>query len=90
MPTRSDTHPDAERTHPDAERTHIRLLREAGMARRLGLAFKLTQQALALSDEALRRRHPELSSEERLLHTVALRYGEDLARCLRADLERRR
>ncbi len=83
MPTLSDT-------HPEAEQVQIRLLREAGMARRLRLTFSLTQQALALSADALRRRHPDLTDEERLVRTVALRYGEGMAQALRDDLERRR
>lgn len=77
-------------THPDAEQVQLRLLREAGTARRLALTFALTQQALDLSAEALRRRHPDLPESECRLRAVALRYGEALAQDLRAHLETRR
>jgi hypothetical protein len=76
-------------THPEVERVQVRLLRQAGAARRLALALSLTQSALALSAEALRRRYPHLPAEELRLRGVALRYGEALASRLRADLERR-
>lgn len=77
-------------THPDAERVQVRLLREAGTARRLALTFGLTQQALDLSAEALRRRYPDLPEGERRLRALALRYGEAPARALRAYLDARR
>ncbi|HLT47017.1 MAG TPA: hypothetical protein VK002_07300 [Rubricoccaceae bacterium] len=82
--------PALDDTHPDAERVRLRLLREAGTARRLALTFGLTQQALDLSAEALRRRHPDLPERERRLRAVALRYGEALACDLRAYLDARR
>ena len=77
-------------THPEAEQVRLRLLREAGTARRLDLTFALTQQALDLSAEALRRRYPDLPERERRLRAAALRYGEAPARDLRAYLAARR
>ena len=76
-------------THLQAERVQIQLLREAGTARRLALACSLTQTALELSREGIRQRYPALSERERRLKFMALCYGEDLARRLRADLIRR-
>ncbi|MEM1042497.1 MAG: hypothetical protein AAGI91_07685 [Bacteroidota bacterium] len=77
-------------THPDAARVQFQLLREAGTAHRLRLTFGLTQEALNLSTEALQRRRPDLSGDDRLLYTVSLRYGDVLAEAVRADLDRRR
>ncbi len=76
-------------THPEAERVQIQLLREAGTARRLALTFSLTQTVLELSREGIRQRYPELTQRQRRLKFVALCYGEDLARRVHADLERR-
>ena len=76
-------------THPEAERVQIQLLREAGTARRLALTFSLTQTVLELSREGIRQRYPELTQRERRLKFVALCYGEDLARRVHVDLERR-
>ena len=76
-------------THLQAERVQIQLLREAGTARRLTLAFSLTQTALELSREGIRQQYPALSERERRLKFVALCYGEDLARRVHADLMRK-
>ncbi len=76
-------------THLQAERVQIQLLREAGTARRLALAFSLTQTALDLSREGIRQQYPALTDRERGLKFVALCYGEDLARRVHLDLMRR-
>ena len=67
----------------------IRLLREAGVARRLDLAMSLSQTAIELSRGAIRERHPDWSDREVQLELVRLCYGEELARDVRAYLVRR-
>ena len=73
-------------THPDAERVQIALLRQAGACRRLSLTFSLSQQALDLSREAVRRRFPDLTEQEQRLELLALLYGAPLAQQVRAAL----
>ena len=77
-------------TSPEAERMHIALFRQASPARRFALARSLSQTAMGLSRQAIRRRHPAASDEDVLLLFVEYHYGRDLASRLRADLERRR
>jgi hypothetical protein len=77
-------------TTADVERVQVALLRAASVSRRLRLAFGLSATAITLARRAIARAHPEASSEERDLLFVELHYGLNLARALRADLERRR
>lgn len=77
-------------TDPEAEEVQIRLLREAGVTRRLALAMSLSQTAIELSRSAIRERHPDWPDREVQLEFVRLCYGEELAREVRAYLERRR
>jgi hypothetical protein len=74
-------------THPDVETVHINLLREAGTGRRLSLAFSMTQTALRLSLNGIRRRHPHLSDQECRLMLAELSYGKELTDRVRAYLE---
>lgn len=71
-----------------AEREHIRLLREAGPARRLALAMELSDMTRAMAWNALVKSEPELSHDERVVRFVELHYGADLAamvqRCMAA------
>lgn len=76
-------------TRPEAEHVQLQLLRQAGTARRIALAWSVSQTVFDLSRSALRRRHPLLSERERQMLFVALCYGDDLAARLRADLRRR-
>ena len=76
-------------TNPDAEHMHISLLRKAGIARRFELACSFSNTIMELSRQAIKDRNPELTERETELRIVALFYGDDLARRLRADLERR-
>ncbi len=77
-------------THPNAERVHIKLLREAGPARRASIAIALSEQVIGLSRRAMRERHPDLDDEEIALLWVASHYGADLAQRVRAHLAARR
>jgi hypothetical protein len=77
-------------TDPDAARVQIELLRQAGPARRLELALRLTRDVIAASRQTLRRLHPAASQEELDVLWVRQNYGDELADGLRADLARRR
>jgi hypothetical protein len=77
-------------TDPETERVHLEMLRSASPGRRLGLALSLSRSVTSLSREGLYRRHPGASPEELAVRFVALTYGEDLARELRAELAARR
>ena len=76
-------------THPEVERVQIELLRKATVTRRLELGFSLSQDALQLAREAIRRAHPEASEEEIGLTFVEINYGKELADRVRSYLARR-
>lgn len=76
-------------TRPEAEDVQIELLRRASPARRLSLALSLSESVCALSRRAIRRANPGFTEREVGLRFVALSYGEELARAVRADLARR-
>lgn len=77
-------------TSPEAERVQIELLRKAGVARRIELTFSLTQSAIELSRQGMRRRYPHASEEELNLLFIELNYGKELADCVRAYLAKRK
>ena len=74
-------------THPDAEQVQLRLLREATVARRVGLLRSLTQLAVSNSKRAIQRANPKLSQCEQDVLFVELNYGKDLADRVRARLD---
>ena len=76
-------------THLEAERVQIELLRKATITRRLELGFSLSQDALQLAREGIRRVHPEASEEEVGLIFVEMNYGKELADRVRSYLARR-
>ncbi|MEO8971845.1 MAG: hypothetical protein ABI406_09645 [Ktedonobacteraceae bacterium] len=76
-------------TSPEAERVQIDLLRKAGVVRRIELAFSLTQSAIELSRQGMRRRYPLASEEDLNLLFVELNYGKELADRVRTALSRR-
>lgn len=73
-----------------AEALQIDLLRAAGPGRRLSLALSLTETVFELARSAIRRSMPEASEEEVRLRFVEVHYGADLARDVRAYIERHR
>lgn len=73
-------------TPPAVEAVQIKLLRDAGQARRSKLMLSLTQSAFSLSRNNLRQKHPELSEFELNIKFVELLYGSQLAESLRAYL----
>ena len=77
-------------TRPDPQHLQVGLLRNAGVARRVGLVRSLSSTVICLSRRAIRRRHPDLSEDEVSLEFVAIHYGRDLADGLSACLQRRR
>ncbi len=76
-------------TSPEAEAVQLRLLREAGAARRASLALSLSSFMIRASRQAVARRYPELDEQRVALKWVELHYGAELARRVRAYLEAR-
>lgn len=74
-------------THPDALAVQIQLLRDATVARRIGMMRSLTQMAVVNSKHAIQRANPDLSDRERDLLFVELNYGRELADRVRERLE---
>jgi hypothetical protein len=73
-------------TPPSVAQVQIRLLREAGPARRAALAAAMTTNAVAVSRLAIRRLHPDWSELEVNLHWAEIHYGKELADRVRAYL----
>ena len=67
----------------------LALLRKATVARRLSMAFSLSQSVIGMARAAIRRQHPDLGDRGLLLCCVELHYGTRLAEGLRKDLARR-
>ncbi len=76
-------------TVPEAEQVQIALLRTASEARRLGLASDLSQMALQLSWQGLRRLHPGEDEQAIRLRSAALNYGQAIYERLANTLEGR-
>ena len=76
-------------TNPAIEKIQIELLRKATVARRLELGFSLSQAALELAREGIRRANPNASKEDLNLIFVELNYGKELANHVRSYLARR-
>lgn len=76
-------------TTPEAEAIQIALFRAAGPLRRSSLACSLSGTAIELSRRAIRRSHPAASELEIGLLFITFTYGAELAKRVRADLERR-
>jgi hypothetical protein len=64
-------------------------MRDATTARRFAAVRSLSRTVASLSRRALRRRMPNASEEEIGLAFVALHYGEETARAVRAWLQNR-
>lgn len=77
-------------THPAAEAVQIDLLKKAGVARRLSIAFSISESVRRLALDGIRRAHPEASDEEALHIFAEVHYGRTLAEQIRKSLERRR
>jgi hypothetical protein len=77
-------------TSPAIEQIQIELLRKTSPARRLELALSLSQSALELAREGIRKANPNASEEEVGLIFVEVTYGKELADRVRNYLARRR
>lgn len=77
-------------THPAPEAVQIDLLKKAGVARRLSIAFSISESVRRLALDGIRRAHPEASDEEALHIFAEVHYGRTLAEQIRKSLERRR
>ncbi len=67
----------------------VDLLRKAGCERRAELARSLSRTVIDLSRAALRERLPGISEQEMLFRWLAIHYGADLERRVRAYIEAR-
>jgi hypothetical protein len=76
-------------TEADAEEVQLRLLRAAPPGRRLQIAFRLSATVIGAARRAIARARPQATKRELDLRFVEVHYGADLARALRAHLERR-
>ena len=76
-------------TRPEAERVLIDLLSKTTPERRLELGLLLSQDAMALTQQALIRTNPHLCQEEQQLLFVEMTYGKELSERVRAYLSRR-
>lgn len=72
-----------------ADRVQIKLLRNAGPARRVALCRSLSASVIALARESIRRRHPHLPEDEVALAFIETHYGKDLAAGVRRRLQSR-
>ncbi len=73
-------------TDPAAADLQIRLLREAGPAKRAALTLELSAAVIEASRMAIRRRHPELTELEVKLLWAEIHYGKHLIDPVRAAL----
>ena len=76
-------------TNPAIEKIQIELLRKTTDVQRLELALSLSQAALELAREGIRRANPGASKEELGLIFVELNYGKELADRVRSYLAKR-
>ncbi len=58
-------------THAEADYTQIKLLRRAGIKRRLELTCSISKTIMDLSRQAIMKRHPELAKREAEIKIVA-------------------
>ncbi len=77
-------------TDPEAEQVQLRLLREAGVTRRIALARSLTATTLQLAHRAIWQAHPTDTPDGHFVRFVAQMYGTELGEALERDLEARR
>lgn len=76
-------------TQSAAQRQHVELMRDATPARRFAAVRSLSSTVASLSRRALRRRMPDGDEQEIGLAFVALHYGDNAARTVRACLDER-
>ena len=72
-----------------AEIVQIDLLRKATVARRVAIAFSLSETAISLARRAIRLQNSNLTDRDILLRFVAIHYGPELAERIDLDLQRR-
>lgn len=71
-------------TDHETERVHLQMLRDAGPARRVEMAFALSADVILLARAALRRQHPEETEEQIGLRFVERHYGREAAEGIRS------
>ena len=72
-------------TTPEAHRLQGRIYREMGGARRVAIAFELSDLTRRLTEAGIRRRHPEYSDREILLARARITLGDELTRAAWPD-----
>jgi Rv0078B-related antitoxin len=75
-------------TSPEAAREQIRLLRAAGIAGRIAALLEMSDEAVAMTRQALRRVHPGETERDIDLAIVRIQYGEEAARGVSGRLAR--
>lgn len=73
-------------THPGIARKHIELLRALTPERRLGIAARMTEEAVRASRAGILRAHPELNALEVRLLWAEIHYGLVLSALVRARI----
>ena len=76
-------------TTADADRVQTALLRQAPVARRLGIGFSLSASVMAMARAALVRAHPTATDREIDLRFVEIHHGRELADALGDEFVRR-
>ena len=76
-------------TDESAAEIQIALVRQASMIQRFHTLQSLSSAAMQLSRNNLRKLHPHLSEIETDILFVKLNYGDDLAKGVKAALEKR-
>jgi hypothetical protein len=79
----------SEDTNQQAEMVQIGLLRSSTVARRLSMAFSLSETAIGLARRAIRLQNANLTDRDVLLRFVAIHYGPGWAETIAKDLELR-
>lgn len=74
-------------TDPRTEAMQIKLLRQAGAAKRAAMTMRLTQSTFALSLQNIQRQHPELSERESRFKLFELLHGPELTSKVRGHME---
>jgi len=76
-------------THPKAEAVQIKLLQQAGPAKRLAMTLRMTHNSFALSLQNLKRLHPDWDEQTCKLELAKLLYGKELATHIQNHIQRR-
>jgi hypothetical protein len=85
----SDMKTQAMDTSPELEKIQFDLMRQAGPQRRFELAREFTGSMIALARSRIAAQHPDWTTQQVALQWAEIMYGEETAKRLRRELERR-